>query len=160
MPNIGLITWTVLSFGILVFILAKFAWKPIMKGIHDREDSIEKSLQVAEQAHKDMLKLKAGNEELLKQAKEERDELLNSARKLKENILEDARQQGTVEANRIVQAAMQNIEMEKQAALNELKAQIAEISIEIAEKILQQELSKENKQKEVVEKLISQININ
>ena len=158
--GIGLLFWMTLTFGIVWFILAKFAWKPIMKGILSREESIDKALHAADEAKKEMLQLKAGNEQLLIEAKEERDALLRDARKMKENIIEEARLRASEEANRIVEAARENIQYEKMAAVMDLKSQIAVISIEIAEKIIGEELSDRSRQSELTQKLLKEIKIN
>lgn len=158
--DIGLLFWMTLSFGTVLFVLAKFAWKPIMKGIHEREESIDKALHAAEEAKKQMLRLKAGNEELLNQAKEERDALLREARKLKDAIIEEARLKANEEAQRIVDNARESIQFEKLAVINDLKNQVASISIEIAEKILQKELSDKEEQHQLTKKLIDQVKIN
>jgi F-type H+-transporting ATPase subunit b len=158
--DIGLLFWMTLTFSILLYILGKFAWKPIMKMLHEREDSIEKALNAAEEAKKDMLKLKAGNEQLLLEAKEERDALMRDARKVKESIIEEARLKANEEANRIIENARESIQYEKLAAINELKNQIATISIEIAEKLLGQELADKEKQQQLTEKLLKDVKIN
>jgi F-type H+-transporting ATPase subunit b len=159
-PGIGLIFWMLVSFSLVMFVLTKFAWKPIMKGIHQREDSIEKALEAANDAKKEMLKLKAGNEQLLRDAKDERDALMRDARKLKESIIESARIQAGEEAGRIVETARQNIQMEKMAAINDLKNQIASISIEIAEKLIGKELENKQQQQLLTEKLLKDVKIN
>jgi F-type H+-transporting ATPase subunit b len=158
--DIGLLFWMTVTFGLLLFILGKYAWKPIMKMLHEREDSIEKALHAAEAAKKEMLKLKAGNEQLLLEAKEERDALLREARKVKEDIIEEARRKANEEANRIIENARESIQYEKLAAINDLKNQIASISIEIAEKLIMQELSDKEKQHELTEKLLKEVKIN
>ena len=159
-PGIGLIFWMLVSFSLVMYVLAKFAWKPIMKGIHQREDSIEKALEAANDAKKEMLQLKAGNEQLLRDAKDERDALMRDARKMKETIVEEARVQAGEEAARIVESARQNIQMEKMAAINELKNQIASISIEIAEKLIGKELENKQQQQLLTEKLLKDVKIN
>lgn len=159
-PGIGLIFWMTLSFGIVLYILGRFAWRPIMKGIHEREDSIEKALHAADDAKREMLKLKAGNEQLLREAKEERDALMREARKTKDAIIEEARARANEEANRIIENARESIQYEKMAAIGELKNQIAAISIEIAEKLLRQELTDKDKQHALTEKLINEVKIN
>ncbi len=158
--DIGLLFWMTLTFSILLYILGKYAWKPIMKMLHEREESIEKALNAAEDAKKEMLKLKAGNEQLLLEAKEERDALLRDARKVKESIIEEARSKANEEANRIVENARESIQFEKMAAINDLKNQIASISIEIAEKILGQELTDKEKQHQLTAKLLKEVKIN
>lgn len=159
-PGIGLIFWMLVSFSLVMYILAKFAWKPIMKGIHQRENTIEKALEAANEAKKEMLQLKAGNEQLLRDAKEERDALMRDARKMKEAILEEARAKANEESARILENARENIQFEKMAAINELKNQIATISIDIAEKIIGKELENKNQQQELTEKLLKDVKIN
>lgn len=158
--DIGLLFWMTLTFCILLFILGKFAWKPIMKMLHEREESIEKALNAADEAKKEMMKLKAGNEQLLLEAKEERDALMRDARKVKEKIIEEARIKANEEADRIIENARESIQFEKLAAINELKNQIASISIEIAEKLIGQELQDKEKQHQLMEKLMKEVRIN
>ena len=159
-PGIGLIFWMLISFSLVLFVLGKYAWGPIMKGIHQREDSIEKALEAANEAKKEMLQLKAGNEQLLRDAKDERDALMRDARKVKEAILEEARVKANEEAGRIMENARENIQFEKMAAINELKNQIATISIEIAEKVIGKELENKKAQQELTEKLLKEVKIN
>jgi F-type H+-transporting ATPase subunit b len=159
-PGIGLIFWMLVSFSLVLFVLGKYAWTPIMKGIHQREDTIEKALEAANEAKKEMLKLKAGNEQLLRDAKDERDALMRDARKVKESILEEARVKANEEAARIIENARENIQFEKMAAINELKNQIATISIEIAEKLIGKELENKKSQQELTEKLLKEVKIN
>jgi F-type H+-transporting ATPase subunit b len=159
-PGIGLIFWMLVSFSLVMYVLAKFAWAPIMKGIHHREDTIEKALQAANEAKKEMLQLKAGNEQLLRDAKDERDALMRDARKVREGIIEEARIKAGEEAARIVENARENIQFEKMAAINELKNQIASISIEIAETLIGKELENKKAQQELTAKLLKEVKIN
>ena len=108
-PGLGLIFWMTISFSILIFILAKFAWKPIMKGLKEREDSIDQALHAADKAREEMKQLQFSNEQLLKEAKEERDNILRDARHVKENIIEEARVKANEEANRIIENAKESI---------------------------------------------------
>lgn len=159
-PEFGLIFWMALTFLIVLFILKKFAWGPILKAIHEREQSIEKSLNLAQQARAEMEDLRAGNEKLLAEARLERDKILKEAREIKEGMLSEAKSKAQSEAERIVADARRNIEAEKLAAINELKNQVALLSVEIAEKIVRQQLSDDNKQKELVSKLVSEVKLN
>ena len=159
-PGLGLIFWMTLAFLIVLFVLTKFAWKPILASLKEREDSIEDALQAAEEAKKEMAALKAKNEELLKKAREERDAMLADARKIKEQIIGEAREKANKEASIIVEDAREQINSEKQAALVELKNLIATYSIQIAEKVLQQELSDSKKQQAYVDKLLKETNLN
>ncbi|MFA4852777.1 MAG: F0F1 ATP synthase subunit B [Bacteroidales bacterium] len=159
-PHIGLIFWMTLSFAIVLFILGKFAWKPIMKMLREREESIENALRAAEKAKEEMTQLVFSNEQLMKEAKEERDGMMRDARKIRDNIIGEAKSKAEVEANRIVETAKENIHFEKMAALTDLKNQIAILSIEIAEKLMKEDLSKNEKQKELVIKLLNEIHFN
>jgi F-type H+-transporting ATPase subunit b len=159
-PGIGLIFWMLISFGILLFILGKFAWKPITKALKERDETIDSALHAADKAREEMEKLKFDNEVLLKEAKEQRDAILRDARKVRDKIIDEARDKANDEANRIVENAKERIENEKMAAMTDLKNQIASLSIDIAEKILQKELSDEQKQKAYVQKLIDEVNFN
>jgi F-type H+-transporting ATPase subunit b len=131
-----------------------------MKSLHEREDSIDKALHQADQARKDMEGLKISNEELLKEAKEERDGIMKQAREIRDKLVEDARVKANLEAGRIVESAKESIQNEKMAAMVELKNQIAELSIEIAEKLLEHELSDKKRQKDYVEQLIKEAKLN
>ncbi len=159
-PGIGLIFWMTLSFLLLVLILGKFAWKPVLKMLKERENKIEDSLKQAEKAHEEMKQLKFSNEELLRDAKNERDGILREARVIREKLIEEARAKATEEADRIVEAAKESLKYEKLQALTELKNQIALLSVDIAEKLLQNELSKDDKQNKLIEKFLSEINFN
>lgn len=159
-PGLGLIFWMTLSFSILLWILAKFAWKPIMKGLKERENTIDEALNAANKAKEEMKELKFSNEQLLKEAKEERDNILRDARHVKENIIEEAREKAGEEANRIVENAKEAIQYEKMAAITEMKNELASLSIEIAEKILKEELKATDKQKKLIDKLIKEVSDN
>lgn len=159
-PGIGLIIWMTIAFALLIWILSKFAWKPIMKGLKEREQTIDEALHEANKAREEMKELKFSNEQLLKEAKEERDNLMKEARKIKETIIETARVKANEEAQRIIENARENIQYEKLAAIHDMKNQLALLSIEIAEKILKEELALKNKQKELVERLIDDVKFN
>jgi F-type H+-transporting ATPase subunit b len=159
-PGIGLILWMTVSFATLIFILRRYAWKPILKSLHDREESIDEALNQANKAREEMSNLKADNELLLKEAQEERNVILRDARKVKDSIIEEARTKASEEANKIVENAKERIENEKMAAMTDLKNQIAALSIEVAEKILERELSTDAKQEDYIKKLIDNSNLN
>lgn len=159
-PGIGLILWMTVSFATLIFILRRYAWKPILKSLHDREESIDEALNQANKAREEMSNLKADNELLLKEAQEERNVILRDARKVKDSIIEEARTKASEEANKIVENAKERIENEKMAAMTDLKNQIAALSIDIAEKILERELSTDAKQEDYIKKLIDNSNLN
>ena len=159
-PGIGLILWMTLSFAVLLFVLRRYAWNPILKSLHKREQTIDEALNQANKARQEMKELKSDNEKLLRQAQEERNEILREARKVKDSIIEEARVKANEEANNIVENAKERIEYEKMAAMTDLKNQIASISIEIAEKILEQELSAKNKQEDYIRTLIENAKMN
>ncbi|MFC2097331.1 F0F1 ATP synthase subunit B [Bacteroidota bacterium] len=159
-PDYGLLFWTVLAFSIVMLILKKFAWKPILKSLKDREDSISDALNSAEKAKEEMKMLRADNEAIMKEARAERDSLIKEAKELKNEIVEEAKTKASIEAEKIMESAKIQLENEKQAAINELKNQFIVFSVEIAEKILNYELGKDQKQKELINNLIDDINFN
>jgi F-type H+-transporting ATPase subunit b len=159
-PGIGLIFWMTLSFALVLFVLGKYAWKPIMKMLKERENAIDGALNEANKAREEMKQLKVDNEKLLKEAKEERDAILAEARKIREKMIEEARIKAGQEAQRVVDSAKERIENEKMAAIIDLKNQIAQLSIEIAEKVVKAELSKDKKHEELIRRLIKETHIN
>ena len=159
-PGIGLIFWTSVVFVLLLLILSKFAWKPILNAIKTREQGIEDALASAERALNDMRELKSNNERILNEARAERDAMLKEARETKESIIAEAKQKAQADADRIMTTARDQIRNEKNAAVAELKNQVAQLSIEIAEKILTSELSNDEKQKTLVSNLMKDVNLN
>lgn len=159
-PGLGLIFWMTLSFGTVLFILAKFAWKPILKSLKEREASIDEALHAADRAREEMKQLQFSNEMMLREAKNERDAILNEARKIREKMIDEARFKANEEANRIVENARERIENEKMAAITELKNQIALLSIEIAEKLIREELARDKKQEALIQKMLDNIKSN
>lgn len=159
-PGLGLLFWMTLAFGILFFILKKFAWKPILTMISEREKSIEDALNAAEKAKKEMRELNAINEKLLNDAKIERDNMLKEAREVKEQLIKEAKDKAKNESEKLLVAAREAIVNEKNAAITEVKNQVASLSIEIAEKILKGELSNDAKQKALNEQLLNDIKLN
>jgi F-type H+-transporting ATPase subunit b len=159
-PGIGLLFWMTLAFLTVLFILGKFAWKPIMQALKEREVSIHEALNAAGRAREEMDQLQVSNEMLIREAKNERDLLLADARKLKDSIIEEARQKAAEEGNRILNTAKESIHYEKMAAMTELKNQLADLSLDIAKKILQRELSDPQKQEEFAKDLLKDVNFN
>lgn len=159
-PSIGLIFWMVVSFSIILFILGKFAWKPILGMIKAREESIENALASAEKAKEEMKALQSSNERILAEARSERDAMLKDAREIREKMIADAKNTANKEGERMLASARENIQNEKNAAISELKNQVATLSIEIAEKILRSELSSDEKQKALVNTLLKDVNLN
>ena len=149
-PSFGLFFWMLIGFAILFFILKKFAWPVITKLISEREKYIEEQLTAAEKVRQDMGNLQAEHQKLLKEAKEERDMILADARKMRDKMYEDAKKKSATEANAIIEEAKQAIHYEKMKAVTDIKNEIANMSIEIAEKLLRQELSDKEKQEALV----------
>ena len=159
-PEIGLFFWQTIVFLVLLFLMAKFAWNPILNSIRNREQSINDALASAENARKEMQNLKSDNEQLMKEARAERDAILKEARELKEKVISDASEEAKVKADKIVADAKKSIELEKQSAMAELKNHVAELSVEIAEKIVRKELSSKNEQHQMIEKMIGDAKLN
>jgi F-type H+-transporting ATPase subunit b len=159
-PSVGLIFWTTVVFLLLLILLGKFAWKPILGAIKTREKNIEDSLAKAESALRDMRELQANNEKIMAKAREERDALLKEANEIKESIISEAKAKATKESDRIISSAREQITSEKNAAITELKNQVAKLSIDIAEKILKSDLSSDEKQKALVSNLMKDVNLN
>jgi F-type H+-transporting ATPase subunit b len=159
-PQLGLIFWMTISFLTVLFILGKFAWPMILKSLKDREESIANALNAAKLAKEEMAALKSDNEKLIMQARAERDQMLKEARDTKDSIIAEAKNKATSEANRIMAQTRESINNEKMAAITELKNQVAAMSVEIAEKILRQELSNDDKQKNLMDNLIKDISLN
>jgi F-type H+-transporting ATPase subunit b len=159
-PSYGLIVWTLLAFLTVLFLLKKFAWKPILKSLKEREDSIQSAIDEAKKTKEEMASLKAGNEKILQEAKLERDKIMKEARDMKDAIIAEAKQKAQKEGERLITIARDTIQNEKMAAITELKNQVAALSIEIAEKILKEELSSQEKQKQLVKALLDDVNLN
>ncbi len=158
--SVGLFAWQVLLFVVLMLLLRKFAWKPILNAVNEREDSIKEALDSAEDAKREMAKLKSSNEDLLNEARADRDAMLKEAKEIKDKIVGDAKATANEEAEKIVVAARESIQHEKMAAITDLKNQVALLSIEIAEKILKDELSSADKQKAIIDNVVKDINLN
>lgn len=154
-PDIGILFWTFISFAVLLFLLKKFAWKPIVGSVNDREQSIREALASAEKARLEMQNLTADNERILKEARVEREALLKEAREIKSKLIADAKDEAQVQASKLIEQAQTAIQSEKKAAISELKNQVAELSVGIAEKVLQEELSSKDKQLSIVEDMLS-----
>ena len=159
-PAFGMIFWTVLIFLFLLLLLKKYAWKPIINAVNERNDSIADALTSAEKAKEEMTKLTADNEQILNEARVARDEILKEARNLKDKTISEAKIAAKDEADAIIASAKVAIESEKRAAINDIKNQVASLSIEIAEKILSKELSDAKSQKVLIEDLLKKTNIN
>ncbi len=159
-PSYGLIFWMLVWFGIMFFLLKKFAWPVIIKSLNDREQSITDALDSAKKAKEEMLLLKSDNEKILAQARNERDLLLKEARETKDAMINEAKTKAQQEADRLMKQARESINTEKNAAINEIKDQVAALSVQIAEKILKQELASSDKQKALVNEMLNDVKLN
>ena len=159
-PQIGLIFWTSLSFLILMVLLKKFAWAPILGAVKDREASIREALESAEHARKEMANLQADNERILKEARAERDAMLKEARDIKASIVSVAKNSAKEEADKMIASAKAVIENEKVAAISELKNSVGALSIEIAEKVLMSELKDVEKQNTFISEMLKDVKLN
>lgn len=159
-PNLGTIFWMVIIFGVVAFVLKKFAWRPILNALYEREESIENALNAAEKARKEMADLKAGNEQLLAEAKKEKDAIMREAMKLKDGIIAEAKEKASFETQKSLENARQQIENEKAKAINEIKRQMTEISFMIAEKVIRKEMAGNKQQQEMVNNLMDEIKLN
>jgi F-type H+-transporting ATPase subunit b len=159
-PSLGLLAWTTLIFLILVFILSKFAWKPIVGALEEREKFIEDALSAANRAKEEMAKLKADNENLLQQARIERDKLLKDAQGVANNIVNEAKEKAGIEAEKMISNARTQITNEKNAAVTELKNLVATTSVQIAEQILKKSLGDATAQKALVEEYLKETKFN
>ena len=156
-PDIGLLFWMTLAFGIVFFVLAKFAFPVINNMLKQREEEINTALEKAERTHQEMEKLQANNEMLLAQAREERDKILNEARQIHDKFIESAKVKANEEKDRIIESAREMIEHEKMAAATEIKNQIADFSIKVAEKVLQKDLASDKEQIDYINRLLDDI---
>ena len=159
-PEIGLIFWTIIVFSLLLIILKKYAWKPILTAVDERNKSIEDALSAADKAKEEMLALNTDNERILMESKKERDALLKEGREIKERIITEAKDKAKAEAEKILITAKEQINNEKMKAITDLKNQVAEMSIDIAEKILKSELTDKNKQKELISESLKSNELN
>ena len=156
----GLFFWQAIILVILIVLLAKFAWKPILTALAAREEGISNALLAAENAKKDMQNLKADNEKLLAEARAERDAMIKEAREIKEKMIADAKSEAQAQGEKMIESAKASIESEKNAAMAELKNQVSTLSLEIAETLLKGELSNKEAQTKLVEKMLGDAKLN
>ncbi len=159
-PDTGLLFWMLLSFSISFWLLAKFAWKPILKAIKNREETIENSLKAAEEAKAQMAQLKADNQKIMLEARAERDKLLQEAKEIRDKMVQQAEVEAKDRATAIIEEARIQIDNEKQNALKDIKAKVADLSIDISEKILRRELANKQSQESYINNLIDEANLN
>lgn len=158
--SIGLFFWVFVIFLVIIFVMAKFAWKPILQSINDRETSIADALNQAKLARDEMQNLKAENERIIREAKVERDAILKEARDIKDKIVAEAKDAAKVEGDKMIEAAKHSIAMEKAAAMDDIKSQIGNLSVTIAETILKQKLENSDAQNALVNTMLSNKNLN
>lgn len=159
-PDPGLFIWSTIAFLALFFLLSKFAWKPIVKALDERERSIEDALSKAEMAKLEMAKLISENEDLLKEARIERDGILKEAKEIKDQLINDAKDLAKVEGAKMIEAAKREITNQKLAAMVEIKNQVSTLSLEIAEKVLRKQLEDKSKQQALVNDLLKEVKLN
>lgn len=158
--SIGLFFWQTVLFVLLLLLLRKFAWKPILNAVSEREEGIRKALLSAENAKREMENLQADNEKLLREARAERDLMLKEAREIRSKMVSDAKEEAKLEADKMILQAQAAIESEKKSAIAELKSQVATLSLEIAEKVVKSELSNSDKQLKLVEDMLGDATLN
>lgn len=159
-PDIGLLVWSTISFVLLMVLLKKFAWKPIVSSLDERNNSIADALSQAEKARKEIAELSSRNEEILKEAKEERNNILREANKVKEEIIAEAKSKAQEDAAKIMTSAREDIEVQKLAVMADMKNAAANLSVEIAEKVLTRELTAKGEQEKFISELASKANLN
>ena len=159
-PGFGLVFWTIISFLILLIVLRKLAWKPILGALSDREEGIQNALDAAEKAKLEMANLNADNERLLQEARAERETMMKEAREIKSKMISDAKEEAQAEANKTIANAQTAIESEKKAAISELKSTVATLSVDIAEKMVKGQLSDKSKQLELINSMLNDAKLN
>lgn len=158
-PDYGTIFWMLIIFGIVMFILKKFAWVPILNALKDREKSISDALNTAEKARKEVAGLKASNEQIIVEARKEKDIILKEARDIKDKIIAEAKNQAGAEAQKSIEYAKQEIDAEKTAAINDIKRQVAELSVMIAEKVIMRQLENPKDQEILVRDMLKDLKL-
>ena len=158
-PDIGLLFWMCLSFGLVVFLLGKYAWKPILGAVKTREQSIADALNEAKKMRDDMAKMSANNEEIMRQARAEREILLKEARDIRDKEISEAKGRAKTEADAILGRAREDIRNEKNAAIVELRNQVADLSLLVAERILKEKLGDAAAQKALVDKVMTEVDL-
>lgn len=154
-PDFGLLFWQVLTFLTVLLVLSKFAWKPIISGLKEREESIETALSEAKKAREEMASLTADNQKLILEARKERDKMLDEAQKMSATLIHEAKEKANQESNRMIESARAEIQISKEAAIAELKNYLASTSLNIAEKVIKRNLSTDASQQQLVAELLS-----
>jgi F-type H+-transporting ATPase subunit b len=158
-PEFGLLFWQTITFLFLLLLLSRFAWKPIMSSLREREETIEGALRSAELARQEMAKLRADNERLLDEARAERDAMMRKAQQTADTIVEEAKNKAAAESNRIVESARAAIQSERQAAIDDIRRQVATLSVEVAEKVIRRQLKDEPQQRQLVDQFVKDIHL-
>lgn len=159
-PGTGLIVWQTIIFLLLFFLLAKFAWKPILNSLKIREESIQTALDAAEKAKEEMAQLQADNKKMMDEARQQRDEILKEARDVANTIKEEAKEEASKQTEKMISDARAAINNEKQAALSEVKGQVADLVLQVTEKILRENLENDSAQKDLINKYVKDVNLN
>ena len=159
-PAIGTLVWSALIFGLFFLILTKFAWKPILAAVKARDEMIRSSLESAEKAREEMLKLQSDNEAILRKAREEREVILKEAREVRDKLISEAKGKATDEAEKLIEKARAAIESEKRKALSEIHEQVASISVEIASRLLGEKLKQTGEQEKLIDNYMKEIDFN
>ena len=159
-PAIGTVVWTSVIFALFFFLLAKFAWKPILSMVKERDETIKNSLEAAEKAKEEMLKIQSDNEVILRKAREERETILKEARDVRDKLIAEAKGKAEEEAEKMIEKARTGIENEKTKALLEINEQVASLSVDIASKLLREQLSKTAEQEKLIENYLKEIDLN
>ncbi|MEO5944667.1 MAG: F0F1 ATP synthase subunit B [Ferruginibacter sp.] len=159
-PDLGLLLWTLLAFLVVLFILGKYAWPAIVKGLNDREKNIADSIASAEKVKLEMAQLKNDNEALLAQAREERAAMLKEAKDIKDKMINDAKDEAKVQASKIITDAQASINQQKMAAMTDLKNQVGKLVVEVSEKVLRRELANKSDQESFIKQLADEVTLN
>lgn len=158
-PQLGLLVWPALSFLLLLVVLRKFAWKPILESVNERDAQIRQALDAAKEAREAMVRLQADNEQLMAQARAERDQMLSEAKKTRDHLLSESRSKAEEEAKRLLEMARQDIENERKATLTEVRNLVATLSVDVAEKLLRKELQKDEAQEAYLQEQLRDLQI-
>jgi F-type H+-transporting ATPase subunit b len=158
-PEFGLLFWQTITFLVLLLLLGRFAWKPIMSSLREREETIEGALRSAELARQEMTKLRADNERLLDEARAERDAMMRKAQQTADAIVEEAKNKAAAESNRIVESARAAILSERQAAIDDIRRQVATLSVDIAEKVIRRQINGDTQQRQLVDQFVKDIHL-
>ena len=158
--SLGLFFWQSLLFILLLFLLRKYAWKPILNAVNEREEGIKDALASAENAKLEMQNLQADNQKLIQEARAERELMMKDAREIKAKMIADAKDEAQAAANKTIANAQATIQAEKKAAIADIKSQVANLSVEIAEKVVKQELANKDKQLELVASMLNDAKLN